>query len=371
VLISALPSTRLFGELISTQGWSAQQTPGRVFVTRFIDRLGGTQSTIANQPGARAALTEVSRSARGMPSGAIVEAVKKRQGSWPDPLSGNASGYPAGVFRFLLRQSVLRPVLTVACPYCTASVAFRPEDLVAQMRCEMCLRDFPLGLALGMKRSGRNDWLYPLAGHVGQDRLSEALPVMAVLQVLSSLDYFRGQMTPYVLGWAIKGPRLRCEVDIAALLDYRGQPAAVIGEVKSRQDSIDANDLNNLGRLQRHIREQGVECFALAAVMRELRDEETSALRDFAQRPPTTLPAHSAIEPVLPIVLTGQNLSATRFGNLHPASWSPADGLVGLARESCRQNLDMTGLEHAHDSNGFYLRPQWPPSSTPSPDAAG
>jgi hypothetical protein len=76
-----------------------------------------------------------------------------------------------------------------------------------------------------------------------------------------------------------------------------------------RHDSIDANDLNNLGRSQRHIREQGVECFVLVAVMRALREEETTALRDFAQRP-RTLPARTAIEPVQPIILAEQNRSA-------------------------------------------------------------
>ena len=104
---------------------------------------------------------------------------------------------------------------------------------------------------------------------------------------------------------------------------------------------------------------KGVECFVLAAVMRELRDDETSALRDLAQRPPRTLPEDSAIEPVLPIVLTERNLSATRFDQHHPSSWSPADGVVGLAKESCRRNLGMTGLEPDQDEEGFYLRPQW------------
>ena len=52
------------------------------------------------------------------------------------------------------------------------------------MKCEMCLEDFPLGLALGMSPNGRNDWLYQLAGHVGESRLSETLPVMAALHVL-------------------------------------------------------------------------------------------------------------------------------------------------------------------------------------------
>ena len=163
------------------------------------------------------------------------------------------------------------------------------------------------------------------------------------------------------------GPGLACEVDIAAVLDYRGLPALIIGEVKSWQDSIDINDLSNLKRIQQHIREQGVECLVLAAVMRELREDETSALRDFAQRPPRTLPEDSAIEPVLPIVLTERNLSATRFDQHHPSSWSPADGVVGLAKESCQRNLGMTGLEPAQDDEGPYFRPQWQP---PSPAAA-
>ncbi len=230
-------------------------------VTRFIERLGGPGSTVANQPGAGAALLEVARSERGRPSGAIVQSIKRWQGSWPEPLAGDADGYPAAVFQFLLRQAILRPVLPVDCPYCTSSIAFWPEDLATQMKCEMCLREFPLGLALGMKVNGRNDWLYQIAGHVGHERLSEALPVMAALQVLCSRSYYRESMIPHVLGWAVRGPGLECEADIAAVLDCRGLPALIIGEVKSWQDSIDVNDLNNLRRIQQHIRGQGVECF--------------------------------------------------------------------------------------------------------------
>lgn len=258
VLISAVPSSTILGKLIEAPVWSARQTPGGVFVTRFIERLGGPGSTVANQPGARAALLEVTRSERGRPTGAIVQSIKRWQGSWPESLAGDADGYPAAVFQFLLRQAILRAVLPVDCPYCTSGIAFRPEDLATQMKCEMCLREFPLGLALGMKANGRNDWLYEI-------------------------------------------------------------------------------------------------------------EDETSVLRDFAQRPPRTLPDDSAIEPVLPIALTERNLSATRFDQHHPSSWSPADGVVGLAKESCQRNLGMTGLEPAEDVEGFYFRPQWQP---PSPAAA-
>ena len=359
VTISAVPSSVILGELIEGRGWSARQTPGGVFVTRFVERLGGPGSTFANQPGARAALLEVARSERGLPSGAIVQSIKRWRGSWPEPLAGDAAGYPASVFQFLLRQAILRPVLPVDCPYCTSSVAFRPEDLASQIKCEMCLREFPLGLALGMKTNGRNDWLYQVAGHVGHERLKEALPVMAALQVVCSRSYYRESMIPFVLGWEARAPGLKCEVDVAAVLNYHGRPALVIGEVKSRLDPIDVNDLSNLSTIQQHIRAKGVECFILAAVMRELRDDETRALRDLAQRSSCTLTDDSAIEPVLPIVLNEQNLSATRFDQNHPSSWSPADGVVGLAKESCRQNLGMTGLEPDQDENGFYFRPQW------------
>lgn len=359
VIISAVPSTAILEALIEAPGWTAQQTPGGVFLTRFIERLGGTESTLANQPGARAALAKVARSERGLQSGAIVRTVRSLQGTWPGPLARDSASYPAEVFRFLLRQGILRPVLPVDCPYCTSSIAFRPDDLATQIKCEMCLREFPLGLALGMKPNSRNEWLYQVAGHVGIDRLSEALPVMATLQVLCSRGYYRGSMTPYVLGWAVKGPHLDCEVDIAAVLDYRGLPAVVIGEIKSWQSSIDANDLTNLKKVQQHIRGQGVECFVLAAVMRDLRDDEKSVLRDFAEHPPNILPFGSSIEPVLPIVLTEKNLSTTRYVDSHPNHWAPADGVLGLAKESCRQNLGMTGLHPCQDGKDFHFCPQW------------
>jgi hypothetical protein len=365
VAISAVPSIAILDNLLEAPGWSARQTSGGVFTTRFIDRLGGPGSTLANQPGARAALVKTASSERGLPSGTIVEAIKRSRGSWPGLLGGDSGTYPADVFRFLLRQAILRPVLPVDCPHCTSSIAFRPEDLTGQMTCEMCLRDFPIGLALGMKANGHNDWLYQVAGHVGHDRLREALPVMATLQTLCSRSYGTGPMIPYVLGWAVKGPGVDCEIDIAAVMDYRGIPAVVIGEVKSWKESIDVNDLNNLKKVQHHVRGQGVECFILASVMRDLRDDEISALRGVAEHPPNTVLTGSAIEPVLPIVLTGQNLSAVWSDLAHPSHWSPADGILGLAKGSCATNLGRTGLEPDPDSQDFHFRPRWSSAAPP------
>jgi hypothetical protein len=362
VPISAVPSIVIFNKLIEAGGWSGLQTPGGVFLTRLIERLGGLVSTIANQPGARAGLIDAARSQRGRPSGAIVQYIRKYQGSWPSPFVSSElrSNYPGQVFRYLLAKGILRPVFPVACPHCTTSTAVRPEDLATQMKCEMCLQDFPLGLALGISGSRSHDWLYQLAGHIDQRRLSEALPVMATLQMLASYRYLSPSIVPCVLGWTVRGPGLDCEVDIAVVAEERGLPIVIVGEAKHHLDSIDANDLNNLRRIQDHIREIGVECFILTAILRDLRQEEIDALRDFASRPPRNLPFRSSIEPVLPIVLTEKDLSVTQLDEQHPMRWAPSEGMVGLAKESCRRNLGMLSLDNAWDNGEFYFRPRWP-----------
>jgi hypothetical protein len=101
--------------------------------------------------------------------------------------------------------------------------------------------------------------------------------------------------------------------------------------------------------------------------MRDLRDDEISVLRDLAHRPPLALFDDSLIESVLPIVLTERDLSATRFDQHHPSLWSPADGVLGLAAESCRRNLGMTGLDPGQDQDGLYLRPQCHPLNPAGP----
>ena len=231
VSVSAVPSLAIFDKLIEAPGWKARQTEGGVFMSRLIERMGGADSTIANQPGIRAGLLEAARSREGRTSGAIVQRIKDYQGAWPGPFgpAGRTANYPAEAFRYLLARGILRPALPIACPHCTTKTPVRPEDLTTQMKCEMCLEDFPLGLALGMSPNGRNDWLYQLAGHVGESRLSETLPVMAALHVLTTYRYRTSATVPCVLGWKVEGPDVNCEVDIAAILDDGGLPVVVVG----------------------------------------------------------------------------------------------------------------------------------------------
>ena len=359
-VVAAVPSLALVNQLIESPGWNGRRTEGGVFVSRLIERLGGPGSTIGNQPGARAGLLQAAKSIDGRPSGAIVQSIRQSQGSWPDPFASAEirAAYSTQVFRYLLSRSILRPVLPVVCPSCTTRTVVRPEDLSTQLKCEMCLEEFPLGLALGMSTSGHNDWLYRVAGHVSAGRLSEALPVMAALQVLTSIRFRSPSTVPHVLGWKVDGPGVDCEVDIAAILEDAGRPVVVVGEVKNYRDSITIDDLRNLSLIQQHLRERNIECFILTAVLRELRQEETDALRYFAHRTFDSISTRPRIEAVLPIVLTEQNLSISQWER-HPSRWAPADGVVGLAKESCRQNLGLTDLKLDRDNHGYYFRPTW------------
>jgi hypothetical protein len=177
--------------------------------------------------------------------------------------------------------------------------------------------------------------------------------------VLTTYRYRTSATVPCVLGWKVEGPDVDCEVDIAAILDDGGLPVAVVGEAKHYRESIDANDLANLGRIQRHFRQRGIECLVLAAVMRDnIRQEEADALRAFAQRPLNTLPTRSAVEPVLPIVLTGKDLSVPE-SDQHPIRWASGYGVMRLAQESCRRNLGLATVDNAFDENGHYFHPSW------------
>ena len=78
VSVSAVPSLAIFNKLIEASGWNVRQTEGGVFMSRLIERMGGADSTIANQPGIRAGLLEAARSRDGRTSGAIVQRIKRK-----------------------------------------------------------------------------------------------------------------------------------------------------------------------------------------------------------------------------------------------------------------------------------------------------
>jgi hypothetical protein len=242
----------------------------------------------------------------------------------------------------LLRRKLLLPGHRIKCPACGTEITVRPEDLAIDLTCEMCSEAFPLGFALGVKGSARNDWVYRLAGNVSVERIREVMPIMATFATLSMSDSEPSTL-PHILGLEVSGPQNKCEIDLVLCLDDRGIPVVVIGEIKSYRDVIDATDVANLHRVQHHLRSTGIECVILVATGREsLTDEERTTLRSFCRNLPNPLHRDGFVIPLMPIVLTGQDLSAPPHTEQHPQAWPSLEGwrgVVDLAAESCHRNL--------------------------------
>jgi hypothetical protein len=210
------------------------------------------------------------------------------------------------------------------------------------MRCDLCGSDFALGLALGGS-AGRSDWLYRLAGNISREKLEETLPVMAVLSILRSYRY-HSYGSPSIAGLNVTGPGVDCEVDLAIALWESHPPLVVLAEVKSHK-KIDSKDVENLTKLQTHLRSRGVECFILLATLQQrFSDDEITAIRNAIIDPVETL-GH-VVNPVLPIVLTRRELSAPEHHDDHPMGWAdPGSGLVTVATESCRRNIGLDSID--------------------------
>jgi hypothetical protein len=361
-LITAVTSEATFGKLLEAPGWSCQQGENGRFASRLIERLGGRSSLSGNQPAIAAVLEEAARSPRGLPLPRLIQAARDHQGAWPTPQGDDRASYPQQTVYELLRRKLLLPSHRIKCPNCATEVAVPPEDLASDVTCEMCAATFPLGFALGFKGTGRNDWVYRLAGNVPVDRIREVMPIMAAFATLSNTHSYRHAATressttlPHILGLEISKPHGKCEIDLGLCLDDHDTPVVVIGEVKSYRDAIDAQDLANLHNVQTHLRSKGIECLIMTATGRaELTEEELSMLRRHCAKLPA--PLHRQYNnkvPVMPIVLTGRELSAPPHTEAHPQRWralEPWHGIVAFAAESCRRNLGEFHAVHPTDN---------------------
>ena len=170
---------------------------------------------------------------------------------------------------------------------------------------------------------------------------------------------------PHVLGLQVGTGGRRSEIDLALILEDRGRPVVIIGEVKSWRDDIDENDLANLAWVQEHFREKGIECFLLAASLKkQLTAAERTCLRTICEAAPNTLERRS-LKPALPIVLTRDDLSVPVLNEQHPGQWGGLRSeLPATAIESCKRNLSLMDVAWRRGPGGGAFDLQWndPPS---------
>lgn len=349
--IELVPAIEAIANLFEGSGWECSQSdPGR-FATRLADIFGGPGTVVANQPAARAVLVATVRSPTGKTIGELLAAAKKHHGSWPTRLLVERSpdDYAREVVDFLLYRRLLQPYFVVRCPECTILMTMRPEDLTSAVTCSMCSAEFPLGFALGRSKSGQG-WQYRLPQDIGEDRLLEALALLATASALSSEGVFAGSSL-HQFGIELKTPRQHgkereheCELDLFMVVHDRGEPEIIVGEIKNG-GYLEETDLDNLLRVRDWFLGRGFNCYPLFATLREeLRRGERDLLRSACEHAPRAHGNH--ILPLLPIVLVGSDLSTAPMEEAHPRSWKTAVGAyTNLSSQSCVRNLGLTSLE--------------------------
>jgi hypothetical protein len=160
--------------------WQCSQSDNGRFAARLADILGGPGTGAASQPALREVLVSTVRSPTGKTLRQLWDTAKKSRGSWPKLLQWNQDpdAYARQVVNQLMYRKILRPHLSVRCPECALTMTMRPQDLGTSVSCEMCSAEFPLGFGLAQKGADAS-WHYRLHPDIGEDRLLEALAVIA------------------------------------------------------------------------------------------------------------------------------------------------------------------------------------------------
>lgn len=366
VRIASVSPESVFKRLIEARGWNCWQGENGRFASQLVERFGGEADWAGNQPAIAAVLDKAAKGPHGVPLPALIAVAKEHQGAWGTNADGSPGTYSKKIVYELLRRKLLLPEHLVKCPRCGTQTTVRPQDLAVDLDCEMCSETFPLGFALGIKGTGKTDWVYRPAGNVPASRIREVMPIMAALSALSTFrkawPYYplpSPTAPPYALGLEVSGPHRRCEIDLTLCLNDYGTPVVIIGEAKSYHGEIDDKDLVNLRAVQQHLRGNDIECLILVATSRDrFTDDELSALRRFCAKLPSPLhlqdnPFLSGLEiPLAPILLTRPELTAPREEDIHQAPMGNpfcfSNNLFDLAINTCRSNLGEFDITNSH-----------------------
>jgi hypothetical protein len=338
-----------------------QSDDGR-FQSRTAEMLGGAFSGTLTQPGVREVLRKAASKPSGLALQEIIGILRNNLGEWPDPIYSHridTRGYVDIQASMLLKSGLLVPKLEVKCTSCNVVSQVQPKELDAIIQCHYCRDEFPLALALKLRKP---DWRYTLAGHLPTTKVEAMLPVLATLSVLGQLEYGANQTLCHALGAELKLDGLKqVEMDIAAI-HHGSVPTVFLGEVKT-SNRIDENDVANIELLQHKLHSIGVRCMPLFATLKEdFTDFEAGVLRGNCERMVSSRSRHGEVLPALPLLLTAPDLSLPYGHRQHPAQWiegRPELGIDGVALESCKRNLGLIDFQFrgTRDEPEFAL--QW------------
>lgn len=146
----------------------------------------------------------------------------------------------------------------------------------------------------------------------------------------------------HVLGLEVQSEDLHVETDFAIYLQSNDY-TLIIGEAKNRGD-IDENDLRNLRNLQKRFWDRGVRTVvSLVTLKDQLSIREQQTIRSWVEETWVGTSNRGSHLPVLPLILTKDDLSHHPDSEDHPWRWETEryEGIMGKAIASCERNLGL------------------------------
>lgn len=203
---------------------------------------------------------------------------------------------------------------------------------------------------------------------------NEMVPVMAALSVFETAcgnGPLSGRGLLYLVGVELTKGTSKCEIDFMTLGADPELPAVIIGEAKAghpdrpaQGDLLSSDDLDHLEAIQDAFRAIGIDCWICFTTTRpSLQQSEVDLLRRSCERSLTPVfNLTSQPFPVLPVVMTGEDLSVPALDDRHPAQrvHTSFPRLPALAEDTCQRQLGLTDVNFTADTSGnLQARPQW------------
>jgi hypothetical protein len=363
-------------KLASDAGYQLAVTENGRRVGHRIRLLGGiAEDSLANQPAVREVIRKALRSPYGANANTLVTTGRRFEGGWAEKSFGRRgfSSYPAQVIGTLGQRGILRPVACLKCPACESTIRLSPSALDEPLTCELCSASVSFAAFIANNPSRPATWAMEAMPALDEAHLNEAIPVMAAVSVFEAVNGKGpfGSGLLYIVGAELTNDHLECEIDFMVLMQDAELPVVIIGEAKAghprrpaRTDLLSEDDLTHLEAVQNSFRTLGIDCWICFATTRpSLEQSEIELLRRSSDRALTPVFDFQGLcLPVLPIILTGEDLSVAKMDGRHPASRIHGNfpRLPALGKDTCQRQLGLTDLAFTDDSAGNALAmPMW------------
>jgi hypothetical protein len=273
----------LVEKLFDRAGLRIQRSaPGQV-TQRIIEMMGGLPGCLLFKITGVRRLLGMTKSRNGITRNQAIQTIRDR-----DPVSRKASfdrfqrllrdARPEDVLTRLLERGVFRVGLELICPNCRLRPFIEPARISDEVECPLCGLRFMLAPVVSGK-----EWRLRTSGVFEREGSPDgAIPSILAMAEVARVNALIG--TTFVRpSCTIAIGEKECESDLIGIeISRDGDPVVVVAECKALGE-VDADDVISLKEVRQLLRESGVECYLLFAVLREdFTDMEIAQFRELS-----------------------------------------------------------------------------------------